>query len=92
MTRGLLLSIGLVTAVCVDVRIDQDRYLDCLNEMFRTAARPPSIDQQRNPGAIPAPAAGTYNQAAIREILGKSFGHSVVPARPPPPVNARFPR
>jgi hypothetical protein len=30
-----------------------------------------------------APAMGLYNQAATRERLGSSFGHSVVPQRPP---------
>jgi hypothetical protein len=38
-----------------------------------------------NPAASPAPALGTYNQAAIREMLGTSFGHSVEPARPASP-------
>ena len=30
-----------------------------------------------------APAMGLYNQAATRERLGSSFGHSVIPQRPP---------
>jgi hypothetical protein len=92
MMRGLMLSIGFAGVLCVDVNIDHVAYLDCLNEMFRAASRPGPIDMIMNRAAIPAPAAGTYNQAAIREMLGQSFGHSVVPARPAQAGAARFPR
>jgi hypothetical protein len=92
--------------VCVDVTIDRSAYLDCLNAMFRQAVIPqqsaaaagpalanPALANPApaNPAAAPAPALGTYNQAAIREMLGSSFGHSVEPARPasPNPAPAR---
>jgi hypothetical protein len=93
MTRARLLALGFAGVLCVDVRIDQSAYLDCLNELFRSAAKPPAHDDiTMNPAAIPAPAAGTYNQAAIREMLGQSFGHGVIPQRPAPPVYTRLPR
>jgi hypothetical protein len=92
MIRETLLSLGLLGMFCADVRIDQVQYLDCLNQMFRAASRPGTVLAAPNPAAAPAPATGTYNQAALRETLGRSFGHSVVPARPRL-VNARtFPR
>jgi hypothetical protein len=93
MMRGLMLSIGIAGVVCVDVRIGESRYLDCLNEMFRATAKPAVPGgSMPNPAATPAPAAGVYNQAATREMLGHSFGHSVIPARPPQPGYARSPR
>jgi hypothetical protein len=92
MRREVTLSVGLLSMVCADVRIDQVQYLGCLNEMFRAAVKPGAITLVPNPAAAPAPAVGTYNQAAVREMLGKSFGHSVVPWRPPSPRPANFPR
>jgi hypothetical protein len=92
MTRHLLLSAGLAGMLCVDVKIDQVAYLDCLIEMFRAAFQPGQIALVPNPAATQAPAAGTYNRAATQEMLGQSFGHSVTPARPVPPAALRFPR
>jgi hypothetical protein len=92
MMRELLLPVGIASVLCVNVQIDQVAYLDCLNEMFRAATRPDPVDTASSPVAMPAPAAGTYNQAAIHEMLGKSFGHSVVPARPVPSGPTRRPR
>ncbi len=93
MMRARLLSAGLAGVLCVDVKIGQAAYLDCLNEMFRAASKPQEAGlPAANPAAMPAPAAGTYNQAAIREMLGQSFGHSVFPARPAAAAPARFPR
>jgi len=88
----MLLSVGLFGLLCTDVKIDQVQYLACLNEMFRSAARSATTNLPPNPAAAPAPAVGTYNQAAIREMLGPSFGHSVVPWRPPAANPAGFPR
>jgi len=83
MRTAVLLSACLAAAVCVDVRIDDAAYLDCLNETFRAMAKSATTTLPRaNPAAIPAPAAGTYNQAATREMLGRSFGHSIIPQRP----------
>jgi hypothetical protein len=92
MMRELLLPVGIASVLCVNVQIDQVAYLDCLNEMFRAATRPGPVGTASSPAAMPAPAAGTYNQAAIREMLGQSFGHSVVPARPVLSGPARRPR
>ncbi len=92
MSRSVVLAAGIAGVMCVDVHIDQVAYLDCLNEMFHAAAKPPAPIVVPNPAAAPAPASGTYNQAAIREMLGQSFGHSVIPARPAPPVPSRFAR
>jgi hypothetical protein len=93
MRRDILLSVGLAGALCVDVRIGDAGYLDCLNQMFRAATKPAAGSElSANPAAIPAPASGLYTQSAIREILGASFGHSVIPSRPAQPVFQRFPR
>lgn len=82
MMRRAILSAWLVSAVCVDVRIDQDAYLDCLNESFRTLARTSRLPPVANPVAEPAPSLGLYNQAGIRQMLGTSFGRSIHPQRP----------
>jgi hypothetical protein len=92
MTHGRLLSIGVAAALCVDVRIDQDAYLNCLNEMFRAASRPDASETTQGAAMPSAPSVGLYNQAGIHEMLGLSFGHSVIPQRPPQPVPPRFPR
>jgi len=92
MIKSRLPPICLAAALCVDVKIDQSAYIDCLNEMFQSASKPATVVATPNPAAIPAPASGTYNQAATREMLGQSFGHSVFPARPNLPVPSRFPR
>lgn len=92
MTRGLAISVALAGALCVDVKIGQTGYLDCLNEMFRAASKSERDKETPNPAAISPQAEGTYNQAAIREMLGQSFGYSVVPARPTSPVLTHSPR
>jgi hypothetical protein len=92
MIRHLLLSVGVAGVLCVDVKIDQVAYLDCLNEMFRAASKSGQIDLAPNPAATPAPALGTYNRAATQEMLGPSFGHSVIPSRPIPPAPPRLAR
>jgi hypothetical protein len=86
MKYRMLLSAGLAGALCVDVKIDQVAYLNCLNEMFRATAPPARPGEQPNAATIAAPAAGIYDQAAIREMLGQSFGRSVLPQRPPNPL------
>lgn len=87
MRRKVLLIIGIFGMLCADVKIDNVRYLDCLNEMFRTAARPGTTVELPNPAAAPAASIGMFNQAAVREMLGPNFGHSVVPWRPPAAAN-----
>lgn len=76
--------------VCIDVKIGEDhsRYYDCLNRQMQR-----QTDNQANQQAVTQAAIansqpqsptqmGLYNQAATRERLGSSFGHSVVPERP----------
>jgi hypothetical protein len=79
---------GDAAQICVDVRIGQEPFFSCLNEQLRRLA-----DQSHGPVAqptvtatSPAPAVGTYNQAATRERMGTAFGVSAFPQRPPPPV------
>ena len=95
MTRARLLPLGLVAVLCVDVRIDQVAYLDCHNEMFRAASRPrqdEAAPAASNPATAPSPSVGTYNQAALQEMLGRSLGHSTIPWRPAASVQGRLPR
>ncbi len=74
--------------VCVDVRIGQEPFYSCLNRKLEEMVpnrRESSADAPIT-ASSPAPAVGTFNQAATRQQLGTSFGHSIVPQRPPPPV------
>ncbi len=78
------------TDVCVDVKIgnDRSRYYDCLNGQMRQQAAHQANQQAVTQDAVSnsqphSPTQmGLYNQAATRERLGSSFGHSVVPQRP----------
>ncbi len=93
MTSRARFWVWVVAVLCVDVRIDQTAYLDCLREMFQATAHPtPTLGTQNNPAAAPAPSVGVYNQAAIREMLGGAYGHSVIPQRPQPSAPARLGR
>ncbi len=74
---------------CVDVKIGMEQYYDCINRRLQesTRTRPfTTRDDAPYSAASPAPAVGGFNQAASREQLGTSFGHSAIPQRPPPPV------
>ncbi len=73
---------------CVDVQIGSARAYDCLSQQWGAAVprvqRPlPSPDVTVT---SPAPAVGSFNQAATREQLGTNFGKSVFPQRPPPVI------
>jgi hypothetical protein len=75
---------------CVDVMVGSVQSYACLNQELQRLTE----DRHRtNPLPdvhvdSPAPATGTFNQAATRERLGNAFGHSVIPQRPaiPAPV------
>jgi hypothetical protein len=73
--------------VCVDVRIGTEASYACLNDRLRQVANQSHF--VANPAEVtvtsPAPAVGTFNQAATAERLGNAFGHSVYPQRPAPP-------
>ncbi|WP_158923775.1 hypothetical protein [Acidisphaera sp. S103] len=76
------------TSRCIDARVGTSWSYNCLNEALRVQA---AQQRQGIPGisldaTSPAPAVGTFNQAAVREHLGFNFGKSAVPQRPPPPV------
>ncbi len=73
---------------CVDVKIGDEQFYNCLNERLRRLTEQPrfsSTDTTLN-AFSPAPQVGTFNEAATSERLGSAFGHSVIPQRPPPPV------
>jgi hypothetical protein len=78
------------TTSCVDVRIGDERYYNCLNRQLESAIPQKRFSTGDAPvdATMPAPAAGLYDQAATREQLGSSFGHSSHPQRPP---EAQFP-
>jgi len=79
---------GASETTCVDVKIGDENYYNCLNERLRRLTLQPrfsSSDTAIN-AFSPAPQVGTFNQAATSERLGSAFGHSVIPQRPPPPV------
>ncbi len=79
---------GRTAQTCVDVRIGSDAYYSCLNQKLAASVpgRRSSAHDAPLTATSPAPAVGTYNQAATRERLGDSFGHSAIPQRPPPAV------
>ena len=81
-------SDGASRDVCVDVRIGQETYYDCLNQKLRRLAEQShgAPLESSVTATSPAPAVGTYNQAATRERMGNAFGISAFPQRPPPPV------
>ena len=66
--------------------------LACLNGQVKAAAEagnppPPAIDATTAQANTPSKV-GTFSQAATSQRLGKNFGHSAQPYRPPPPVYA----
>jgi hypothetical protein len=75
------------TSTCVDAKVGSAESYGCLNRELQKR-----IPQQRPDAAMglnamaPAPQVGSYNQAAVREHLGTSFGKSAIPQRPPPAV------
>jgi hypothetical protein len=73
---------------CVDVQVGSERYYHCLNQQMQNVPRNPSSAAKDAPlsAGSPAPAVGSFNQSATHERLGNSFGKSVVPQRPAPPV------
>lgn len=76
-------------APCVDVRIGSEPTFNCVNAQLARAIPPRRFTAGTAlpvPTAVPAPAAGSFNQAASAEQYGTAFGHSVQPQRPPPPV------
>ena len=72
-------------ASCVDVRIGDARYYDCVNREMEQAVPNRRFSTQDAPLGVQAPAnvVGTFNQAATAEQLGSNFGKSVTPERPP---------
>jgi len=71
---------------CIDLRIGEERYYDCLNRLLREsvpARRLSAADAPWNATTAPAYAIGGFNQQATRQMLGSSFGRAVVPERPP---------
>ena len=76
------------STVCVDAKVGSASSYNCLN---RALQKQVEIQHQGGVGVSidatsPAPAVGTFNQAAVREHLGSNFGKSAVPQRPPAPV------
>jgi hypothetical protein len=80
------------TERCIEVEIGGERSpgLSCLNQQLRRAVD--RVQPTRNlpplDATSPAIRVGGFNEAGMREQLGKNFGTSVVPFRPPPPVFA----
>lgn len=80
--------------LCVDVRVGTEStgYLDCLNAELRGVVEQQKGRQMVQDLAVQQSLSGTpnqvglFNEAAVSERLGNSFGHSVIPQRPPPPA------
>jgi hypothetical protein len=70
---------------CVDVRIGDERYYDCLNTLLRQSVpqQPAPLPQAPLTATSPPNAVGTFNEQAVRQMMGNNFGVSVVPQRAP---------
>ncbi|HYZ31942.1 MAG TPA: hypothetical protein VE684_06620 [Crenalkalicoccus sp.] len=72
---------------CVDVRVGQENYYDCLNRQLRESVPPAA--SRRSAADVPYPVDSPPNQLGgftlqgTRQQLGDNFGRSVVPQRPP---------
>jgi hypothetical protein len=76
---------------CVDVRIGSEAFYGCLNQALQDAVPQRRFSAEADApfaATIPAPAAGTFNRAAVQERLGNNFGRSALPQRPPPALYA----
>jgi hypothetical protein len=75
-------------SLCVDVKIGDEAFYSCLNDQLRRLTEQGRFSSTDVPIGVTSPPnqVGTFNQAATAERLGTSFGHSVIPQRPPPPV------
>jgi hypothetical protein len=76
----------------VDVRIGQERYYDCLNQRLRESVpahggRPPGAELPPfSATTSPANAIGIATPGATRQMLGTSYGTSLVPQRVGPDI------
>ena len=69
------------TQSCVDVQAGSARSYACINQQLRARAQQgrPLPDASTTTASAAPNRTGTFNQAATREFLGSSFGHSAVP-------------
>jgi hypothetical protein len=74
---------------CVDVQIGGDSAFGCLNEKLRRevdkvnpSLNLPPIDARSSDVRV-----GLGNEASVRQQLGRNYGHSITPYRPPPIPN-----
>jgi hypothetical protein len=80
---------------CVDVRIGEEQYFNCLNEQLRRAvpARRFSSADAAYTATSPAHELGGFNLQATRQTMGNALGRSHIPQRVPqsfgPPPFAR---
>lgn len=87
----LLPPLPAAAQTCVDVRIGEDRFYDCLNQRLRAAvpgaeARPDAASAAPYSAAgTPSHAQGLFNEQALRQRLGSAYGHAARPQRPPDP-------
>jgi hypothetical protein len=75
---------------CVQAQIGTEQAYSCLNDAFARLAGGAHTAPANGvlSAGSPAPAVGTFDQAATAERMGNAFGHSVIAQRPPPPVFA----
>lgn len=82
---------GQAASTCVDVRIGDDRYYDCLNRLLKESVppqggRPPGAELPSLSATSPPNQVGTVTQGATRQMLGTSYGTSLVPQRIAPDI------
>ena len=81
---------------CVDVRVGDAQYYDCLNRQFEhdmVPRRRLSIGEGTLGNDSAPQTTGQFNESATREQMGNAFGKSATPQRlappAPPPVLGR---
>ena len=82
---------------CTDVQVGSAQSYDCINAQLgnvaRTAPRTSSETDAPVTSSSPSNVVGTFNAGATANRLGRNFGHSAVPYRPPvnipPPLPPR---
>lgn len=76
------------TENCVEVEIAGSKALDCINRRLKrdTDRIRPVPNIPPSDARSPDPHLGIFNAPALQQQYGSSFGHSVVPYRPPAPV------
>lgn len=73
---------------CIEVQIGNEKSFDCFNQSFRRQVDRvnPVLNQPPISAGSSDTRVGAVNVPAVRQQYGTSFGRSVIPQRPAPPI------